>query len=97
MNYEKITAFGDGGHSWARVPRSEIELAALQGLEISRYSFMTDKYVYLEEDCDLSAWIEFRKIPRETVQKWKIKHTDRLSHIRNYPRVNMLTLKGIQS
>jgi hypothetical protein len=97
MNYEKITSFSDDGHGWARVPIAEIRLAALQGLEISHCSFMTEKYVYLEEDCDLTNWINFRQIPEETIRKWKHSRRNGSSHIRNYDRVSMKLLRGLAS
>lgn len=86
MKYEKLTSFHDGGHGWLRVPIGEIRLAVLQGLRLTSFSFISDKYVYLEEDCDLSAWIEFRQIPREIITQWKSKYSHGLSSIRNYPR-----------
>lgn len=84
-NYDKLTSFHDGGHGWLRVPIEEIRLAVLQGLRLTRYSYISDKYVYLEEDCDLSAWIEFRQIPRDTIKEWKSKYSHGPSSIRSKP------------
>lgn len=93
-SYLKLTSFHDGGHGWLRVPKSEIQLAVMQGLEVSSCSYISEKYVYLEEDGDLSAWIEFRKIPREVIQAWKSRHSNGHSKIRNYPRFTLPRLNA---
>lgn len=83
-NYAKLRTFSDGGHAWLRVPLDDVRLACLQGLEISSYSYMTKKYAYLEEDCDMGAFINFRAIPMTL--KWPHSHSEKPSHIRNYER-----------
>ena len=85
MNYEKLRSFSDGGHGWLRVPIAEIRLAVLQGLRLTRFSYISEKYVYLEEDCDLSEWIRFREISPETIRCWKHSSANGHSKIRNYP------------
>jgi len=85
-NYAKLRSFSDSGHGWLRVPLEDVRLACLQGLEISRFSYMTKKYAYLEEDCDLSAWINFRQIPDEVKKQWKHSWVNGESHIRRYER-----------
>lgn len=94
MNYLKLTSYHDGGHGWLRVPIEEIRLAVLQGLEISRFSYISEKFVYLEEDCDVSAWINFRQIPQETISKWKQSYRNGSSPIRNLPSFNNERLKA---
>lgn len=58
------TFYEDPGHGWLRVPKSEI----MGGLEylISPYS----RYIYLEEDCDLSAFADWKGIKDEDWQAW---------------------------
>lgn len=88
FDYSKLRVFADCGHAWLRVPLEDVRLACLQGLTISKCSFMNGKYAYLEEDCDLSAFIAFRQIPTEVVESWKISYCDdrRESHVRRYER-----------
>ena len=55
----KITLnyYQDPGHGWVKVP---IALLKQLGIEqdISHYSYMRDKYAYLEEDCDLTRLLK---------------------------------------
>ena len=48
------TFFESPSHGWLRVPRTEIETL---GIEVTRYSYEDGTYLYLEEDCDLSTFI----------------------------------------
>ena len=60
MKTLKLTAYNDPGHGWLRVPNKllvELEIAN----KISAYSYMTQKYSYLEEDCDALKFINAAK------------------------------------
>ena len=75
--------YSDPGHSWVRVPKSLIEYLNLEN-KISSYSYVKNKWVYLEEDCDYSI---FRNTFLQHYNKEPItvmKHTNNRSSIRNY-------------
>tara|TARA_R110000796_G_C14502408_1_gene429017 strand:- start:719 stop:1033 length:315 start_codon:yes stop_codon:yes gene_type:complete len=48
--------YSDPGHGWLEVPRAWLDLLGLQD-KISPYSYKTDRYAYLEEDCDAGVFI----------------------------------------
>ena len=52
----ELTFYSDPGHGWLQVPHSLIYELGIQE-QISPYSYMDDMYVYLEEDCDLGAFM----------------------------------------
>lgn len=47
-------------HSWLRVPLSELNELNISD-KITAYSYMDNLYAYLEEDCDLIAFIEAKE------------------------------------
>jgi hypothetical protein len=73
----KITVYADPGHAWAKVSR---KLVARLGLTPSSYSYQRGLYVYLEEDCDLMAFVAAYNRPIEFIDR----HTNKQSKIRNY-------------
>lgn len=52
--YRKIT---DAGHGWLSVPIEDIRLSGVAD-KISGYSYMTAERVYLEEDVDMSTFLD---------------------------------------
>ncbi len=56
MNY---IFYHDPGHGWLRVPKQEIE--DIKWL-ISPCSYMDESFIYLEEDSDMSIFIEAKGI-----------------------------------
>ena len=54
MPYEYHT---DPGHGWLAVPDVELALLGLSG-SISGYSYQRGAVVYLEEDCDMTKFLE---------------------------------------
>ena len=56
VNYVK---FEDPGHGWLEVRKSELVELGIAA-KISSYSYMKGKMAYLEEDCDMSLFIEAR-------------------------------------
>jgi hypothetical protein len=56
-NPATIVFHSDPGHGWLQV---SINLANKLGIEskISGYSYMDNKYYYLEEDCDFSLFLD---------------------------------------
>ena len=50
----------DPGHGWLEVPRADV---IRSGITPSQYSYQKDGAVYLEEDCDASAfWQAFKRL-----------------------------------
>lgn len=49
------TFISDPSHGWLRVPIGEISTS---GFEPSEFSYLDDKWAYLEEDCDCSGFLE---------------------------------------
>ena len=83
MKYERLHFFSDSGHGWLRVPLHDVQLAMLQGLKLTKYSYQDSKHAYLEEDLDAPSWINFRKIPKEIQHQWKVTNGRGYSTIRN--------------
>ena len=55
MKYQYIQ---DPGHGWVGVPEAELIELGITG-DITFYSYMgSDRVVWLEEDCDLSTWLD---------------------------------------
>lgn len=83
---KKITVFSDSGHAWAKVKRSELVSLLVLG-KISSYSYQRSEYVYLEEDCDLSHYINALKLNNpDLVIVWNTRNTNSRSKIRSYER-----------
>lgn len=58
MNRTKtLIRYADGGHSWLKVKRSELERLGIEHL-ISTCSYQRKDYVYLEEDCDAGLYLK---------------------------------------
>lgn len=77
------TGYEDAGHGWLAVPRSTLsELGILQ--DISQFSYMRGGTVYLEEDLDLTTFVNAFKTKYgvEPLMKWK--YVDVRSPIRSY-------------
>jgi hypothetical protein len=48
----------DAGHGWLEVPKREVEAL---GVKLSHYSYQDKSNFYLEEDCDLTAFLRAYK------------------------------------
>lgn len=61
LNDEKVLFITDPGHGWLRVPISHLddERMDIAG-RVTDYSYQSGWYVYLEEDCDLSLYLDTR-------------------------------------
>jgi hypothetical protein len=86
QNKRTIHFFADPGHGWARVPRAELlRLGILSA--ISTYSYQRGQYVYLEEDLDLSTYLQALKAlhgPELVIKFNECVCRERYSRIRNY-------------
>ena len=72
--------FSDPGHGWLRVPHSDLDALGIRD-KITKYSYYSDRFAYLEEDCDLTTYMIAL---REAGVKINIRHStsNSLSHIR---------------
>lgn len=96
MSKEKtftIIVYSDPGHAWGKVKRIVLHNLGIAD-NISSYSYQRGEYVYLEEDCDLSA-LCMALNQRNTRIKFVEKHTDRDSRIRSYERYKPLNVVDI--
>lgn len=57
MKKTTIQFYSDPGHGWAKVSRDTLASFGLLN-KISAYSYQRGQFVYLEEDCDLSTYIQ---------------------------------------
>lgn len=48
----------DPGHGWLRVPHKVIRDVGLSSKSFSRYSYVDNDYMYLEEDCDAGVFLQ---------------------------------------
>lgn len=82
MKEKKYVVYTDPGHGWVKVKFSEILKLGIQS-DISRYSYARGEYVYLEEDCDLSIFME--ALANIGIKPyWIGKHSNKSSKIRSY-------------
>lgn len=55
---EVHTIIEDPGHAWLRVLRTDMLCLGLSFTDFSEYSKKDDLTVYLEEDCDMSVYVD---------------------------------------
>ena len=72
----------DPGHGWLEVTRAELEALGLLD-KISHYSYQRGGFVYLEEDCDASLFVEAKKARGEPLEI-RAEHQEN-TFIRNLP------------
>ena len=78
----KYTLHTDPGHGWLQVPLAEVERL---GLKVSSYSYRTNEFAYLEEDCDYSAWANAKRAAGEEFEV-AVMHLEFDHFIRDFPR-----------
>ena len=84
--------YADPGHAWLKADRTELVRLGIAD-RVSAFSYQRGNAVYLEEDCDLSLFLETKKARGESVVIRET-HTDKQSRIRNYiPYVKSNTIK----
>lgn len=79
-----IATYSDPGHGWAKVPRKYLQELMIEE-KISGCSYQLGDYVYLEEDCDMSTFMNACKANDVTVEM-KHSSSNKSSKIRNYAR-----------
>jgi hypothetical protein len=82
-------SFADPGHGWLKVPISELDRLGITS-QITGYSYRLGDFAYLEEDCDLSLFMDTKKKLGEAVVM-RHHHSNNSSRIRNYARMGGLS------
>lgn len=81
-----VPVYNDPGHAWGKVSRKTLKKYELENL-ISSYSYQSKdrKWVFLEEDSDLSLFINRLRQNFKTIVVCRDFYTNNQSKIRNYP------------
>lgn len=84
MKTRTFDAISDPGHGWLKVPCKLLcELGITKA--ITPYSYVKGEYAYLEEDCDLSTFMNAMREQRpDTEIKQRPRIADKSSRVRNY-------------
>lgn len=75
--------YEDSGHGWLKVDLREIERLGLT-TKITYFSYERNGYVFLEEDLDMSTFIDAKKVQDGVDIKLRRHFTNGHSKIRNY-------------
>lgn len=78
-----FNVYSDPGHGWARIPLRVIYDLHLEN-RISGYSYQRGMYAYLEEDCDLSLFIQAYRDRTGQDPQFNEASTNKYSKIRGY-------------
>lgn len=70
----------DPGHGWLEVPEAEVKSL---GINVSPYSYRKGDMLFLEEDCDASAYIAAQRAKGVEVKTTSV-YYDASAPIRNY-------------
>ena len=74
--------FNDPGHGWLKVPRALLEKLGIVD-KISGFSFEHGDHIYLEEDDDMSTFLDAMTSKNPTVNI-QSRHTNHPSRIRSF-------------
>jgi len=85
---KKFIFHSDPGHGWLAVKISDLTAVGIDIRDISEYSYMKGKTVYLEEDCDASLFIEKYINRYEKKPEYRESYRDR-SPIRSYGMIKI--------
>jgi predicted acyltransferase (DUF342 family) len=77
----------DAGHGWLAVKVSDLKMLGIE-TNITPFSYVKGKTVYLEEDCDMSKFIEAAKAKGITIEVRSGPQRDR-SPIRSFKSYNL--------
>ena len=89
--YQLFDFIQDPGHGWIKVPKKMVSKLGIAD-KITHYSYERGDYVYLEEDCDATTFIEACKSRNITPEfRDRICRT-RQSKVRSYNHYNAYAL-----
>ena len=80
----EIIFYSDPSHGWAEIPISLINDLGI-GQKISHYSYKNGNFAYLEEDCDLSLFMQTAEKAGYQIN-FKEHNTNHDSIVRTYQR-----------
>lgn len=83
----KLNFYSDPGHGWLAVPLKLLDQLGILD-QISPYSYMRGRWAHLEEDCDLSLFMDAAAAAGLTVTMKGHTCAEKRSRIRNYCRFN---------
>tara|TARA_B100000965_G_scaffold246133_1_gene206588 strand:+ start:169 stop:489 length:321 start_codon:yes stop_codon:yes gene_type:complete len=75
----------DGGHGWLQVPEQSLKDLGIEHF-VSRFSYLKDEQVYLEQSMDASLFIAAWKAEKGSQPDWFDYFEDGHSKIRDYDR-----------
>lgn len=78
----KLLSYTDPGHGWLRVPHKMLAKLGISAL-ITPFSYMRTEYAYLEEDVDMTTFMNAMERVGKKVE-FVNRNTQRQSRIRNY-------------
>ena len=81
----KFNFFSDPSHGWLKVPRTLLIKLGITN-QITQYSYQKKEFVYLEEDQDLSLFLQTMKKSNLNFQILNMKQSNKSSKIRSYER-----------
>ena len=82
MKTMTLNYYQDPGHGWVKIPIKTLDKLGIAD-KISHYSYMRDKFAYLEEDCDLG--LLFKTCDAKGIKiVLRDHHTNKQSKIRSY-------------
>lgn len=95
-----VTFHHDPGHGWYQVPLEMLYRLKLV-TKISEYSYCDEKYVYLEEDQDIAAFIAALDKAKLRGEDIEINMLPPINHdhdcpIRKLPRYEMIKIKNLK-
>lgn len=79
--------YSDSGHGWLRVDVQSAASVGLDPSDFSPYSYQRAHWLYLEEDCDASLFVNAYMAKHSRTPPIKMNHTNGRSCIRNYDRL----------
>ena len=91
--YQYIT---DAGHGWLRVPMREISALGIAP-QISQYSYIYGQYAYLEEDQDMTIFLDAKGLKISDPSINCPEQVDGESAVRNYPSFPVDTVGNIET
>lgn len=81
----KFNFFSDPSHGWLKVPRTLLIKLGITN-QITQYSYQKKEFVYLEEDQDLTLFLQTMKKSNLNFQILNMKQSNKSSKIRLYER-----------
>lgn len=80
-----FNVYSDPGHGWVRVPRPVLSALGIAD-RVTHYSYQRGNFAYLEEDCDMSLFIQAYRAHTGINPLFREQSTNKYSKIRGYDR-----------